>query len=149
MGKVSNPLEWRKREANKKRIAKVATLRKYAQLCKQEGIQSNRVRVNRTTENDNNDQQPLQSSTNSSDKPKRKSNKPHQSSLSSLEQLNKVKIEEKRKEQEERNKERVRGIEEALHRRKEKRKLATAKNNRGQPLFKGKILNILEKLQKQ
>lgn len=131
MVRNASPQEWRKKVADKKRVEKVVTLRKYAKLCKKEGIQSSRFR----TEGSEPDGQ--------SSKPKPQKPKKKAPAVEKVES-----VEDKQKAKKEHAKEQLKSIEEALHRRKEKRKLATATNSKGQPVFKGKIFGILEKLQK-
>lgn len=132
-GRGGNPNAWRQRQAEKKRVEKAATLRKYAKLCKKEGIKSDRVRIKGEA---------------ADAAPPKKAVKKSTNVIEEAAQLAQQRAQEKEKEKERQRKEKLREVEAALHKRKEKRKLATAKNSKGQPLFKGKILNILERLQK-
>ncbi|RYG69143.1 hypothetical protein EON64_03475 [archaeon] len=138
MTRVTNPQTWRKKIVEKKRINKAITLRKYAKLAKQEGIQSDRVRL------DNNPRSSSEShpSPEIRKKSKAKPNRPN------LEVQARQVMEEKQRRQEEHKQEQIQAIEQALKKRKEKKAMMTAKNKKGQPLFKGKILNILDKLTK-
>eukprot|EP01031_Cornospumella_fuschlensis_P034279 gene34279-41491_t len=136
MTKVTNPQTWRKKIVEKKRINKAITLRKYAKLAKQEGIQSDRVNLDRKT------------STSSADAPEIKRKPKAKPTRPSLEDQAKQVMDEKKRRQEEHKKEQIQAIEQALKKRKEKRAMMTAKNGKGQPVFKGKILSILDKLTK-
>lgn len=139
MTRVTNPQTWRKKIVEKKRINKAITLRKYAKLAKQEGIQSSRVRLdsNPSTSSDSHASAEVKKR-----KPKVKPNRPN------LDEQAKQVMEEKQRRQEEHKKEQIQAIEQALKKRKEKKAMMTAKNSKGQPVFKGKILNILDKLTK-
>ena len=128
--KFKNLKDWKQRENEKKRIAKSATLRKYAKLCKAEGIQSDRVNLGVRTDRDR-DANAI---------PKSKTPKVDKTKISQLEHIQLRREEEKQ--------ESIKAIEESLRKRKEKQKIMTKKTKKGQPVMAGRILNILEKLNK-
>ena len=130
--------QWKKKQLEKKHIQKVATLKKYAKLVKAEGIQSSRVRVQGSS--DTNQPPPSQSRSHHN-----KEGKGHHGK----QQLPKPKVvskeEEKTKIKEELS-EKVKKIEESVKKRKQLKRELTKKTDKGQPVMKGKIKNILSKL---
>jgi hypothetical protein len=142
---------YQKKELERKRIHKVATLKKYAKLCKAEGIKSDRVNLSTNTK---------KSEKNETDAPSEKSSSSHHGSSGSYKskksgQDKKPKKEEpltreeQKKEIQSQLTERIKGIEEALKKRKELKKSMTQKTAKGQPVMKGRINNILQKLMSQ
>ncbi len=130
---------YQKKEHERKRIQKVVTLKKYAKLCKAEGIQSNRVNLGKvSTETKMNNPEAsnlrkLAKKENSASKTKEPSSNKQQQKQAVHDQLT----------------DRIKGIEEAMNKRKQLKKCMTSKTSKGQPVMKGRIQNILSKLMKQ
>lgn len=126
--------ELRKKEQETKRYKKAAALRKYAKLCKAEGIQSDRVHIGKKEEGG-----------------ERETKKPEQ--RPAYKPFQRAEKEAARLQQIEHEKEQLRlqaqkEKEEALKRREEKRKALSKKTKRGQPVLGNHVKSILEKLQK-
>jgi hypothetical protein len=130
--------KWQQKELEKKRIKKITTLRKYAKLCKREGLESDRVNINK--KNDNADET-------EDHKPEKKIHKPFKPKKVEIPQQSPAEIQ--RQQREEQVKENIKKMEESLKRRKEQRKILTKKTAKGQPVLGGQIKNILGKLMKE
>lgn len=133
---VANNRKWIVKNVEKKRINKIATLKKYAKLCKAEGIQSDRINVH-GSENDR------------EFKAKKLVKTKLVGQLSRQHVIAEAASNRKASEKAEKQREFERKQEEKKQRlqvRKEKKKIMTAKTRKGQPIFAGRIKNILDKL---
>jgi hypothetical protein len=127
----------KKKEQETKRFKKAAALRKYAKLCKREGIQSDRVRIGKKE-----DKEEGESTSASANTKQQKDHKP----------FRRAEKEAERQEQLEHDKEQHRLAtqkqkEEALRKREEKRKALSKTTRKGQPVLGNHIKSMLQKLQ--
>lgn len=127
----------KKKELETQRFKKAAALRKYAKLCKAEGIQSDRVHIGKKEDKSD-------SSVDSEKSAKRTAFKPFQRAEKEAARLQQIEHEK-----EEHRKQAQKEKEEALKRREEKRKALSKTTKRGQPVLGNHIKSILEKLQKK
>jgi hypothetical protein len=127
--------EIKKKDIETKRHKKAAALRKYAKLCKAEGIQSDRVHMGKKEDKDERPE---------TEKPaKRPDFKPFQRAEKEA-----ARLKQQEHEKEEHRLQMQREKEEALKKREEKRKALSKTTKRGQPVLGNHIKSILEKLQK-
>eukprot|EP00600_Ochromonadales_sp_CCMP1393_P000940 CAMPEP_0174977852 /NCGR_PEP_ID=MMETSP0004_2-20121128/13837_1 /TAXON_ID=420556 /ORGANISM="Ochromonas sp., Strain CCMP1393" /LENGTH=161 /DNA_ID=CAMNT_0016229077 /DNA_START=158 /DNA_END=643 /DNA_ORIENTATION=- len=125
--------EDRQRAKEVQRFKKAAQLRKYAKLCKSEGIVSDRVRIG-----SKDDSGPVSKSNQVSARPR-----PFRYEEETAKR-NKLAKEEKEILYQEKEQEKA----EALRRREEKRKALGKKNKKGQPVLGNHIKSLLEKIHK-
>lgn len=122
------------KELETQRHQKAAVLRKYAKLCKAEGIQSDRVNMEHKTEKSD------KRTEKKKDIPKPA---PFRNSLLEAEQRKNDKIASK-----DEREQKLQKKEELEKTRNEKRKVMLKKTRKGQPIMKNQISAILEKLTK-
>ena len=122
----------KKKELETKRFQKAAALRKYAKLCKAEGIQSDRVYMGKKEDRPTGDIK----------ENKKVEYKPFRRAEREAERLQALEAEKERQRQEN-----LQLKEEAIRKRDEKRKALSKKTKKGQPVLGNQIKNILEKLQ--
>jgi hypothetical protein len=132
--------EIRKKIMTTQRFRKHAELRKYAKLCKEEGIVSDRVRMSDGQENLT-DKEGNHTSSDTISKQKKKKNP-----FESAQKEAKIKQAEKEKLQDEK-KSRDLEIEKAKQARNKKRQRHLERSQRGQPNLNNQIKDILSKLQ--
>jgi hypothetical protein len=126
--------DMKKKEQETKRFKKAAMLRKYAKLCKAEGIQSDRVRLEKRE---------------SSEDPRQKKSKPDsQYRPFKRAEAEAVRAEQAEKEKEEQIRERQKQKEEAIRKREEKHRALSKTTKKGQPKLGNHMKALLEKLQK-
>jgi hypothetical protein len=121
------------KELETQRHEKAAVLRKYAKLCKAEGIQSDRVNLERKSEKPDK----------RVEKKKESKPAPFNKSLMEAEQRKNEKIASK-----DEREQKLRKKEELEKSRNEKRKIMLKKTRKGQPIMRNQISAILEKLTK-
>lgn len=154
-GRQSTSLQAKKEEAEVERHKKAATLRKYAKLCKAEGIESTRVNVptkvaapavsesntaggmSRQEKRDARDAQRREK------KEKGNSSKPFGKEIRQHEESQKSKREE-----EARREANEKAIREKKKARDEARKLHLKRTSKGQPLLGGRVRSLLAKIEK-
>lgn len=119
---------------------KAARLRKYAKLCKAEGIQSDRVNMNSAAKVQSSSSQP----TNPNGKRKVSKNSLQVRAISVA-----AKAEAERAEKQQQQEERQHEKEEALKRRAEQRKLLSKTNKKGQPALGNRMKAMLTKIQQK
>lgn len=123
-------IAWRSNQKALKNAKKIVILKKYAKLCKKEGIVSDRVRIGKHEPN---------SSSEGHERPQVSSKKPSQSKpqppASAVSPPEEVKVDKLELLKEAKAKER-----------KQQHKIMTMKTKTGQPVMAGRIKNILSKL---
>lgn len=124
----------KKKEMETKRFKKAATLRKYAKLCKAEGIQSDRVRMGDRKEKSEGD----------ADAPSKSKDTYRPFKRAEQEA---VRLEQAKQEKDMLAQQRLKEKEEAIRRREEKRRTLSKTTKKGQPLLGNHIKSILSKLQ--
>lgn len=125
----------KKKEQETKRFKKAATLRKYAKLCKAEGIQSDRVRIGDRKEKSDTDSAEHQKRPKDSYRPFKKAEKEA------------VRLEQAKQEKDMQAQQRLKDKEDAIKKREEKRKVLSKTTKKGQPILGNHIKSILSKLQ--
>ena len=143
-GKFGSSHDRKKKELEKKIHEKASMLRKYAKLCKSEGIISDRVRIVKSSDDKTSEStkkfhsvKSNESKNNYNDgsnlKAKKDSKKPTTNNLKE----NNIDLQKKEKE---------RQIAESLRKRKEKKIAMTKRTKKGQPVLNNRIKSILDKL---
>lgn len=125
----------KKKEQETKRFKKAATLRKYAKLCKAEGIQSDRVRMGDRKE---------QSEAEAAEHHKKP--KDHHRPFRRAE-LEAMRLEQAKEEKDMQVQQRLKDKEEAIKKREEKRRALSKTTKKGQPKLGNHIKSLLSKLQ--
>lgn len=126
--------ELRKKEQETKRFKKAAMLRKYAKLCKAEGIQSDRVRIGDKSE------APAGS-------PPKKT-KPDQHRPFKRAEVQAARMEQAEKEKQDLIQEKLKQKEDAIRKREQKHRALSQTTKKGQPRLGNHMKVLLEKLQK-
>jgi len=124
----------KKKEIESKRVHKASALRKYAKLCKREGVQSSRVRIDGELE-------PLKVSKISSYKTSAEKN----ALASTTATLDVTKDEKTQKENDIARKQRE--IAQAAEKRRKRKREINSRTRKGQPILGNQMKHILEKLQ--
>jgi hypothetical protein len=135
---------WQQKEQEKARFQKAQTLRKYAKLCKAEGVESSRVNLgyNKKKSVDNEKELTDGSRGESSGKMKYSTYKLHKAKAEGDDKADKIQRTKHDLES------KIRGIEESIKKRKQLKKDICKKTSKGQPVMKGRITHILGKLMK-
>jgi hypothetical protein len=151
-GKSLTSLQAKKEEKEVERHKKSAALRKYAKLCKAEGIESERVnvdlgpRANDATSN-------ARASSNSSENAKKQHDKESKKkgAVSPFRKEEKKALDNQRQkaEGEERRQKQQAEILEKQKQRAETRKLHLKRTNKGQPLMNNRVKDLLAKIEKR
>ena len=135
-------MERKKEQARVDNFKKTAALRKYAKLCKAEGIESQRVNMGERMKSSDNIDESGETKKIKKEKKKSPSINPFhkEEKIANERKLNVAKkdalLTEKQKEIEQKKKERD-----------EKRKIFKQKTSKGQPLMKNRITSLLSKIQ--
>jgi len=138
--------KWQQNDLEKKRLKKIVTLRKYAQLCKHEGVDSDRINLKKKSSPNNE---------NISTEKRREDSRPKIAPKPKVDRLQKLAsdkqnaIEEQLQQKKAEMGEKIQKIKESIKHRKDQHKLMTKKNAKGQPVLGGRIKNILDKLIKE
>lgn len=126
----------KKKEQETKRFKKAAMLRKYAKLCKAEGIQSDRVRLEKRDASEEAAPRQKKGKQDSQYRPFKRA------------EAEAVRAEQAEKEKEEQIRERQKQKEEAIRKREEKHRALSKTTKKGQPKLGNHMKALLEKLQK-
>ena len=157
----------KRHELQKKAYQKASMLRKYAKLCKAEGIKSDRVKIDmpkglkssdtislggaaagdESGESNSSIMQEVSKSGDDRSDSSRAQTNYHPKGFSRMQKAA-MQLKDERDQRSKERAEQERMKEEALHRRKQKKKELTQKNKKGQPVLGNHIKSILEKLKK-
>ena len=152
MTKGRNP--WQQKQFEKKKILKIQTLRKYAKILKRENIEdSQRLRFSKTNIANHSieiEKEDFDANEIVNQAPNSNNNYPIQKKSKRPTPADELSLKEKKEfERQEREQQRLKGIEEANRKRKTERKMLSLKTKKGQPVLKGHINKILGKLLKE
>lgn len=128
--------ELKKKEQETKRFKKAAMLRKYAKLCKAEGIKSDRVRMGDKDKSDEPSERPPKKSKLDQHRPFKRA------------EVQAARTEQAEKEKEELVQERLKQKEDAIRKREQKHRALSQTTKKGQPRLGNHMKALLEKLQK-
>jgi hypothetical protein len=151
LGKYNNGLD-RKRDQNRvDNFKKSAALRKYAKICKEEGVESQRVNVHKQSKSsspgrDEGDGDGTKDNRDSVTKKKEK--KVSKSIPFAKERRIAQESQRSREDHATRQKEKEEEIHKAKNERDSKRRQHMQKTSKGQPVMKTRVLGLLEKIQK-
>jgi hypothetical protein len=139
-GKVKRT-KWQEEQDRLKRVKKIATLKKYAKLCRAEGIASDRVNLSNYQRSTDEHSSSMEEHKYNSKRPKLKvkSVRKNQQTGPTPKEMQQQLLEQQLQEKEE-----IRLAKEKQ--RKEQHKIMTLKTKKGQPVMAGRIKNILNKL---
>lgn len=147
-GKNLSSLQTKKEEREVERHKKSATLRKYAKLCKAEGIESERVNVDLGGDKDGEGKRDASIRVDMKDKRDKKKKKDKASPYQKEERQAQDNRRAKKEEEERREAQQVE-IKEKQKVRDESRKLHLKRTSKGQPLMNNRVKDLLSKIEKR